>query len=90
MVFPENDYDTAGGFTKSNGQYLFTHKALGAETFRYSWNFGQNWTAWKSWEDTTTIESSVFTDSDLFWDGDHITVQCKSSASDYRVYKCTH
>ncbi len=75
MVFPENDYDD-DVFTKSDGKYTFTHKAYGAEKFRYSWNFGQNWTDWTDWEDTTTIDNDVFSDSELFWDGDHIVVQC--------------
>ncbi|PBK78186.1 modular protein with glycoside hydrolase family 13 and glycosyltransferase family 5 domains [Armillaria solidipes] len=74
MVFPENDYDD-DVFTKSDGKYTFTHKAYGAEKFRYSWNFGQNWTDWTNWEDTTTIDNDVFSDSELFWDGDHIVVQ---------------
>lgn len=74
MVFPESDYDNAA-FGFSNGQYTFTHSALGADMLRYSANFGQNWTAWRNWEDTTTIDESDFDNN--FWDGQHIMVQCK-------------
>ncbi len=28
-------------FSSSSGQYTFTHNALGADSLRYSWNFGQ-------------------------------------------------
>jgi len=81
LVFPDNDYDTSGAFTFSDGQYSFTHKALGADQFRYSWNFGKNWTDWHDWEDTTFINQSTFQGSDLFWTGNHIMVQCQSSSS---------
>ncbi|KAF8625783.1 hypothetical protein AX15_005173 [Amanita polypyramis BW_CC] len=81
MVFPENDYDTSGVFTFSNDQYSFTHKALGADKFRYSWNFGRNWTDWQNWEDTTVISQSIFQGSDLFWSGDHIMVQYWNQAT---------
>ncbi|KAI0306448.1 modular protein with glycoside hydrolase family 13 and glycosyltransferase family 5 domains [Multifurca ochricompacta] len=74
MVFPGSDYD-GSSFGFSNGQYTFSHRAYGADSFRYSWNFGRNWTQWKSWEDTTFIDSSVFDQSDNFWQGQHIIVQ---------------
>jgi alpha-1,3-glucan synthase len=76
MVFPESDYDN-NAFGFSNGQYTFSHTAYGADSFRYSWNFGRNWTQWKSWEDTTYIDAGVFDTPDLFWEGQHILVQCK-------------
>ena len=73
MVFPDADYDSdAFGF--SNGQYSFAHSALGADMFRWSWNFGKNWTTWKNYEDTTFIDSNNFTGS--WWGGEHIIVQC--------------
>ncbi|GJE90808.1 apha amylase catalytic domain and glycogen synthase DULL1-like domain-containing protein [Phanerochaete sordida] len=72
MVFPDSDFDNEA-FGYSNGQYTFTHNALGADQFRYSTNFGQNWTEWRNWEDTTTIASSEFDGN--FWDGQHIMVQ---------------
>ncbi|KAF9483766.1 modular protein with glycoside hydrolase family 13 and glycosyltransferase family 5 domains [Pholiota conissans] len=81
MVFPENDYDTNSSFTLSGDKYTFTHRAYGADMFRYTWNFGQNWTDWTNWEDVTTIEKSVFDNSELFWKGDHIQVQYWSQAT---------
>jgi alpha-1,3-glucan synthase len=56
---------------------MFTHHAIGADMFRYSWNFGQNWTNWTNWESTTTIDSSVFAGDENFWEGQHIMVQCR-------------
>jgi alpha-1,3-glucan synthase len=76
MVFPESDYDNSA-FGFSNGQYTFSHKAYGADSFRYSWNFGRNWTQWKSWEDTTFIDANNFGGPENFWQGQHIQVQCK-------------
>ncbi len=76
MVFPESDYDNSA-FSFSNGQYSFSHKAFGADSFRYSPNFGRNWTQWKSWEDTTFIDASAFHNPDFFWQGEHIMVQCE-------------
>ncbi len=89
MVFPENDYDKSG-FTFTNGHYEYTHKAYGADMFRYSGNFGKTWTDWKAWEDTTTIEKAFFVSSSNFWQGEHIIVQCgffsKSNLSKVIVY----
>jgi alpha-1,3-glucan synthase len=76
IVFPESDYNNSA-FGFSNGQYTFSHSAYGADSFRYSWNFGRNWTQWKSWEDTTYIDAGVFDTPDNFWQGQHILVQCK-------------
>ncbi|KAH9484208.1 Cell wall alpha-1,3-glucan synthase mok13 [Psilocybe cubensis] len=82
MVFPTNDYNTTDSFKMEGGKYTFTHKAFGADFFRYSGNFGKTWTAWTRWEDTTTIDSSVFKkNSDNFWAGDHIQVQYWSNAT---------
>lgn len=74
VIFPQNDYD-ASSFTYANGNYSFTHKALGADMFRYSWNFAQNWSQWQNWEDVTSIQGDVFDGN--FWEGQHIIVQCK-------------
>jgi hypothetical protein len=76
IVFPGSDYDNSA-FGFSNGQYTFSHKAYGADMFRYSWNYGRNWTQWNNWEDTTYIDSKVFSGADNFWTGQHIMVQCE-------------
>jgi alpha-1,3-glucan synthase len=75
MVFPDHDYDTSGGFTLSNGQYQYAHKAYGADMFRYSGNFGRTWSDWKKWEDTTSMEKALFDNN--FWPGEHLMVQCE-------------
>ncbi|EIW51684.1 glycoside hydrolase family 13 and glycosyltransferase family 5 domain-containing protein [Trametes versicolor FP-101664 SS1] len=74
MVFPESDYD-ASALSVSGDTYTFTHKALGADKFRYSANFGKNWTTWQDYEATTTLDTSLFKDSGNFWTGDHVMVQ---------------
>lgn len=76
MVFPYSDYD-ASAFGTSGGNYTFTHKAIGADMFRWSWNFGQNWTQWQPMENTTIMDSSLFDNGDNFWKGEHVMVQCK-------------
>lgn len=77
MVFPLSDYDNSA-FAYANGQFTFTHKALGAERFRYSWNYGKNWTDWTAIEAVTTIPESTFDhDDNMFWEGAHIIMQCK-------------
>ncbi|KAG8911787.1 Cell wall alpha-1,3-glucan synthase ags1, partial [Tulasnella sp. 417] len=75
MVFPHSDYDNSA-FAYANGQFTFTHKALGAERFRYSWNYGKNWTDWTAIEAVTTIPESTFDhDENMFWEGAHIIMQ---------------
>ncbi|QRW14378.1 alpha-1,3-glucan synthase [Ceratobasidium sp. AG-Ba] len=81
MVFPNADYDNEA-FGYSGGSYTFTHKALGADRFRYTWNYGKNWTDWTAYEDTTTIPGSVFEPTkDMFWEGQHIIVQYWADAA---------
>ena len=75
MINPDLEYDSSA-FTKSDGQYIFTHRALGADMFRYSWNFAQNWTNWTSWEDTTSITANLFENDENWWSGQHVMVQC--------------
>ncbi|KAF9535312.1 modular protein with glycoside hydrolase family 13 and glycosyltransferase family 5 domains [Crepidotus variabilis] len=81
MVFPENEYDTEGAFTKSGDGYQFAHKAYGADTFRYSADFGKSWTDWAKWEDTTTLDKGRFDTSDNFWEGKHVMVQYWSNST---------
>lgn len=75
IVFPDSDYDESA-FQYSNGQYTFTHKAYGADMFRYSGNFGQSWSNWTNWENVSTIPSDVVTNIGTWWAGQHIMVQC--------------
>jgi alpha-1,3-glucan synthase len=79
MVFPTNDYSN-DALTMTDGKYVFTHKAFGAERFRYSGDYALSWSDWQNWEDSTTIEPSFFKHekSDI-WEGVHIIVQCELS-----------
>ena len=81
MVFPLGaDYDSAS-FGYSGGQYTFTHKALGAERFRFSTSFGQTWYNWSDWEATSTIDPKLFP-KDALWPGQHLMVQCERRLGD--------
>jgi len=75
MVFPNADYD-GDAFGFENGEYVWTHKAFGADLFRYSGNFEQIWSQWMPWENVTTIPGSTF--DGTWWDGLHLTMQCAS------------
>ncbi|KAK1236528.1 hypothetical protein PQX77_000221 [Marasmius sp. AFHP31] len=79
MAFPENDYTEGLMYTDRALQY--THRAFGADMFRYSMNFGMNYTNWTRWEDMTIIKPEVYDGIYKFWDGDHIMVQYWSSAT---------
>ncbi|TFK29967.1 alpha-1,3-glucan synthase [Coprinopsis marcescibilis] len=76
MVFPTNDYDL-GAFTMVDGRYMFTHRAFGAERFRYSGDYSLTWSDWVDWEDTTFIDPAFFSKETNVWDGAHIIMQCK-------------
>ncbi|KZT42041.1 glycoside hydrolase family 13/glycosyltransferase family 5 protein [Sistotremastrum suecicum HHB10207 ss-3] len=74
MVNNGADYDNSA-FGYANGNYTFTHKALGADMLRYTWNYGQNWSDWRAWEDVTQIPPATFVGTEMFWEGQHIMVQ---------------
>jgi hypothetical protein len=87
MVFPDLDYDnSAFRVSNASGQYLFFHRALGADMFRYSWNFGMDWTNWTKWEDISVIDAQAFDTDENWWEGQHILVQCAFSMSKYLLY----
>jgi alpha-1,3-glucan synthase len=75
MVFPNSDYD-GHALTSSGGKYMFTHKALGADAFRYTWDYGQTWSSWQAWEANTTVDGKAVASSGI-WSGQHIVVQCQ-------------
>ncbi|KAF8758339.1 glycoside hydrolase family 13 [Rhizoctonia solani] len=75
MVFPDADYDN-DAFGYADGSYSFTHSALGADMFRYTWNYGKNWSTWATYEEKTTIPGNLFEPTeDMFWEGQHLIVQ---------------
>lgn len=82
IVYPATaDYDNSA-FSSSDGKYVFTHKALGADKLRYTWNYGVNWSDWTAWESTSSIDSDKFVKSDIY-SGQHIIVQCKCFTVSY-------
>ncbi|KAJ3818641.1 glycoside hydrolase family 13 and glycosyltransferase family 5 protein [Lentinula raphanica] len=97
MIFPENDYNSSALVVSSNtsasNTFLYTHSAFGADSFRYSLDFGITWTNWTDWEDITTINTDDFSkrqnsgadmgvgNVDVFWDDVHLIVQYWSQAT---------
>jgi alpha-1,3-glucan synthase len=54
---------------------MLTHKELGADMFRYNWNYGKNLPDWTAYEDVTAIPGSEFNlTAEMLWDGQHIIV----------------
>ena len=58
----------------ADSNYTFQHKALGADKFRFSADFGQNWFDWETFSLTSSMPSSNFSN---FWGGNHVIVQCE-------------
>ncbi|EJD02308.1 modular protein with glycoside hydrolase family 13 and glycosyltransferase family 5 domains [Fomitiporia mediterranea MF3/22] len=95
MVFPDSDYDnSAFTFDSSSKTYTFTHKAIGADKFRYSVDFAQTWSQWMDWEATTTIDNGTFfgDKNRNWWEGQHVIVQywSETAASAYHAVHADH
>lgn len=74
MVFNNADYDKTA-LTEASNVYTFVHKAVGADMFRYSGDYGKTWSNWAAYEDKTTIDGNIFQGKDNVWKGAHIIVQ---------------
>ncbi|KZV90231.1 glycoside hydrolase family 13 and glycosyltransferase family 5 protein [Exidia glandulosa HHB12029] len=74
MVHPMSDYDN-DALQVMNGDFVFAHKAFGADLLRYTTNFGRSWSRWMDWEAATTIPADAFRAQENFWAGQHLTVQ---------------
>ena len=81
MVFPNSaNYSNDLLFGSANNSLYVSHKAAGADMFRYSLNFG---TTYSNWEDygneespNTTLAPKVWSGTNLQeWDGEHVIVQ---------------
>ena len=79
MVFPmtANYSSTLLHKSASNDLYL-SHKAAGADQFRYSLDFGTTFSAWEAYKDgsNTTLAPKVWSGTKLqVWKGEHVIVQ---------------
>lgn len=81
VVFPlKANYTTDLLKKNRNGELLISHKASGADKFRYSMDWGQNYSPWHLYTggETFVNKSLVNVPSKKTWDGDHVIIQyCK-------------
>ncbi|KAJ5797273.1 uncharacterized protein N7503_006569 [Penicillium pulvis] len=87
LITPLANYST-NLVHKSDDRYYIKHNAAGADTFRYSADFGSTWSKWTTYEGgTTSVNIPSFTGtSEQAWKGTHIRVQYFSrltGSSDY-------
>lgn len=81
IVFPQNaNYSRTLLHTGEDGQLFISHKAPGADAFRYSLNWGSSYSAWQTYSGgNTTIApqpwSGTFAQK---WNGEHVIVQYHS------------
>lgn len=77
LVFPAiANYSSTMLNKSSDGTMTLTHSAPGANSYRYSTNWGSTYSSWRPYEDQTTItELSWNGTTDQEWKGTHVTVQ---------------
>ena len=78
IVFPRSgNYSNSLLFQDSNDQLFLSHKAPGADLFRYSTNWGSSWSDWQAYTGAnTTIEPlEWYGTKDQKWTGEHVSVQ---------------
>ena len=84
IVFPKSaNYSSSLLFKNSKGLYV-SHKAAGADQFRYSLNFGTTYTDWEDYGNggNTTLAPKVWSGTKLQdWGGEHVIVQYWSRLS---------
>ena len=89
IVFPRLANYTRGMLSKgAEGKYIISHKAAGADKFRYSTNWGSTYSDWQPYTGgNTTITPLDWSGTKLQeWSGEHIQVQYWSAltgSSDY-------
>ena len=81
MVFPNSaNYSSSLLFKDANNSLYVSHKAAGADMFRYSLNFGTTYSDWDDYGNgespNTTLAPKVWSGTKLQdWDGEHVIVQ---------------
>ena len=81
MVFPSSANYSSNLLFKDAGTNLYvSHKAAGADMFRYSLNFGTTYSDWESYGNgkgpNTTLAPKVWSGTKLQdWNGEHVIVQ---------------
>jgi alpha-1,3-glucan synthase len=78
MVFPRTgNYSNTLLHREENGALYISHKASGADNFRYSTNFGSSWSDWQAYTawNTTVLPPTWSGTSSKKWSGKHVSVQ---------------
>lgn len=89
IVFPRTaNYSSSLFHQMSNGTLYITHKAAGADKFRYSLNWASNWSDWLTYKGgNSTLERQPWSGTRAQnWTGQHVIVQYWSrmlGSSDY-------
>jgi alpha-1,3-glucan synthase len=81
VIFPRNASHTTGLLNKnSDGSLAISHKAAGAEQFRYSLNWGSSYSAWQPYKGgSTTLAAQPWSGTKRQeWKGQHVIVQYHS------------
>lgn len=79
MVFPSANYSSNVLFRGESGLYV-SHKAAGADKFRYSLDFGTTYSDWQDYPGgtnaTSTLAPKVWSGTKLQdWDGEHVILE---------------
>ncbi|KAL8829517.1 MAG: hypothetical protein Q9191_001968 [Dirinaria sp. TL-2023a] len=89
IVFPRSgNYSESLLHEHGNGSLYISHKAAGADKFRYSTNWGSSWSNWERYTGgNSTLENQNWTGTGKQrWDGNHVSVQYwarMAGSSDY-------
>ena len=79
IVFPKSaNYSSSLLFVDHQKNYYISHKASGADQFRYSLNFGTTYSDWQDYGngENTTLAPKVWSGTDAQgWNGEHVIVQ---------------
>jgi alpha-1,3-glucan synthase len=82
IVFPQSANYSQNLLQKtSDGKLFIGHTAAGADSFRYSTNWGTSYSSWQTYSGgNTTITQQAWTGTSAQkWDGDHVIVQYHSN-----------
>ena len=80
MVFPSSNYSSSLLLKNANNSLYISHKAAGAERFRYSLNFGTTYSDWQEYpkglKPSSQLAPKVWSGTERQdWEGEHVIVQ---------------
>ena len=80
MVFPSANYTSNLLYKEADGSLFVSHKAAGADMFRYSLNFGTTYSDWELYPSGSNpkskLDQKIWSGTELQdWEGEHVIVQ---------------